>query len=144
MAIDREDIEKIIAGVVGLGIAASLESVIDGGKPFVPSYDSNSGGSTSESDDDDDDEYYEASTIPTVNEIFEEDRIQREMDSMWDDRQAVQMWEEYQNGGFQQRDTTRDFQTAQQEFFVSIFIDCYKTSGSGDEKDKIKLTKKTK
>lgn len=125
MAIDRENVEKIIAGVVGvgvvgLGIAALIESVIDGGEPFISSYSGNGGDSTPESDDDNDDdddaEYYESSNIPSADEIFEEDRIQREMDSMWDDHQADQMWEGYPNGEFQQRDANRDLQSAQQEF----------------------------
>lgn len=122
MAIDREDVEKIIAGVVGigvvgLGIAALVESVIDGGEPFIPSYGGNRDGNVPESDDDeDDDEYYDYSNIPTADEIFENDRIQREMDSMWDDRQTDQMWDEYRNGEFHQRDMNEDFQSAQQEF----------------------------
>ena len=130
MAVDKEDVAKIIAGVVGigavgLGIRALIESVIDGGEPFVPSYSGSSTGNTPESDD----EYYGDSNIPTEDELFEEDRIQREMDSMWNDQQADQMWKEYQNdqqadqmweehqnGGFQQSDADRDFQSAQQEF----------------------------
>lgn len=121
MAIDRENIEKIIAdvvgvGVVGLGIAALIETVIDGGEPFVPAYSGASGGNSAELDDDDDDEYYGSSNVPTEDEIFEEDRIQREMNSMWDDYQVDQMWEDYRNGNFQQRDASRDFELVQREF----------------------------
>ena len=122
MAIDRENVEKIIAGfvgvgVVGLGISALIESVIDGGEPFAPSYSGSRSGSAPEPEDGEDDEgYYEYVDIPTVDEVFEEDRIHREMDSMWDDHQADQMWKEYHNGEFQQRDASRDYQDAQREF----------------------------
>lgn len=120
MAIDRSDVEKIIAGVVGvgvvgLGIAALIESVIDGGEPFVPEYSGN--GRDNSSEDDDDDEYgNEYVNIPTADEVFENDRIQREMDSMLDEQQADQMWEQYQNGGFRQRDASQDYKEVQREF----------------------------
>lgn len=123
MAIDRGDVEKIIAGVVGigvvgLGIAALVEAVIDGGESFVPAYSGNGGGNPQEPEDDEDndDSYYEYSDVPTEDEIFDTDRIQREMDSMWDEHQADQMWEEYRSGGFQQRDASKDFEAAQREF----------------------------
>lgn len=122
MAIDRGDVEKIIAGVVGigivgLGITALVEAAIDGGEPFVPAYGGNRGGNSKEpEDDEDDDDGYEYSGVPTEDEIFETDRIQREMDSMWNEHQADQMWEEYRNGSFQQRDASRDFEAAQREF----------------------------
>ncbi|WP_455099568.1 AAA domain-containing protein [Peptostreptococcus stomatis] len=123
MAIDREDVEKIIAGVVGvgvvgLGIAALIEAVVDGGESYVPTYGSNNAGNTSDSDDDDDDDdFYEYTSVPSEDDLFEEDRIIRqEMDSMWDEQQADQMWYEYQNGVFRQRDAGRDYQSAQQEF----------------------------
>ena len=120
MAIDRKGVEKIIAevvgvGVVGLGIAALIEAVVDGGESYVPTYRGNNARNTLDSDDNEDD-YYEYNTVHTKDELFEEDRIRQEMDSMWDEQQADQMWAEYQNDGFQQRDTSRDYQLVQQEF----------------------------
>lgn len=131
MANDGGDIAKIIAGVVGisvvgLGIAALIETVIDGGGPFVPAYSSVSSGNSPEPDDDDDDDgNYGNSNVSTDNEIFEGDRIQREMNSMrnadqaeqiWDDYHAEQMWGENRIEYFQQRDVSRDFESVQHEF----------------------------
>lgn len=119
MAIDKDDVEKIIAGVVGvgvvgLGIAALISTVIDGGDPFSPS-DEGTNTTPDLDNEEDEDEYYNEN-IPTENEIFEDERIRREMDSMWDEQQADQMWEEYRNDGFQQRDASRDFESVQREF----------------------------
>ena len=121
MAIDRGDVEKIIVGVVGigvvgLGIAALVEAAIDGGGPFVPAYSGDGSGNSQKPENDDDDSHYEYSDVPTEDEIFETDRIQREMDSMWDEYQADQMREDYRNGNFQQRDANRDYEAAQREF----------------------------
>lgn len=121
MAINKDDIEKIIAGVVGvgivgnvgLGIDALVDSVVDGGGAFESSYGGNGNSPEPEEDDDEDDDY---SNIPTEDEIFEEDRIRRETNTMWDDHQAEQMWEDYRNGNFQQRDTDGDFESVQREF----------------------------
>lgn len=116
MAIDRSDVEKIIAGVVGvgvvgLGIAALIDAVIDGGDTFVPSYDGNN-----DRDSSDEDEYYDYADVPTEDEVFEADRIQREMDSMWDEHQVDRIWDEYNAGGFQERDLRREYEAAQREF----------------------------
>lgn len=121
MAIDRDDIEKIIAGVVGvsivgavgLGIAALVDSVVDGGGTFETS-DSGNRNVSSPAPEEDDDDYY--SDIPTVDEIFEEDRIQREMDEMWNLHQTDQKWDDFQNGNFQERDADQDFESVQHEF----------------------------
>lgn len=114
MAIDRDDVEKIIAGVVGLGvvgigIAALINAVVDGGETYTPTYDKPD---DSETEDDIDDEGYEYADISSEDEVFEEDRIQREMDSMWSDHQADQIWEDYQNGRFDHRDAVREMSTA--------------------------------
>lgn len=55
MAIDKRDVEKIIAGVVGVvdigsRIATLIESIIDGGEPFVPAYSGNGAGNSPRSD----------------------------------------------------------------------------------------------
>lgn len=118
MAIDRDDVEKIIAGVVGLGvvgigIAALINAVVDGGETYTPTYDRPD---DSETKDDIDDEGYEYADITSEDEVFEEDRIQRETDSMWSDHQADQIWEDYQNGRFDYRDAVREMSTAREEF----------------------------
>lgn len=119
MAIDRSDVEKIIAGVVGvsvvgLGIAALIDAVIDGGDTFVPSYDGNN--DRDSSGEDDEDEYYDYADVPAEDEVFEADRIQREMDSMWNEHQVDEIWDEYNAGGFQERDLRREYEVAQREF----------------------------
>lgn len=145
MAIDREDVEKIIAGVVGvgvvgLGIAALIEAVVDGGDPYVPTY----SGNNRNAPDADDDDFYEYRTVPTEDDLFEEDRIRQEMDTMWDEQQADQMWDDYQNDRFRQRDASRDYQSAQQEFAAKsngyqtefIYIDFTQNLKSGSYRNR--------
>ena len=122
MAIDKKDIAKKIAevvgaGAVGLAIGALIEYAIDGGEPFIPAYSGNRGGNTAEPDDDEnDDDYYEYTNVPTENEEFENNRSQRGMDSVRDEPQADQIWEEYHHTDFQHRDAGKDYLNVQREF----------------------------
>ncbi|TCT16010.1 superfamily I DNA and/or RNA helicase [Natranaerovirga pectinivora] len=101
---DERNIAKIIAGIVGVGIvgtgiAALINSINDDSSLYTPNY---------ENPGDDD-------NVPSVDEIFESERIQRE-DSKRDDHQAEQMRDDYENGNFEQREIRNDIEYAQREF----------------------------
>lgn len=144
MAIDREDVAKIIAGVlgvgvVGAGIVALIESFIEDDAPFVPSY----GNSNSSAANDDDEYGYD--DVATEDDVFEEDRIQREMESMRDDLQEDRMWEDYESGNYEQREIRNDIESAQREFdrqsqksgveYLYIDFTQYLKSGSRNRND---------
>ena len=108
---DEKDIAKIVAGVigvgaVGVGIAALINAVIDDEEEYVPDYSTND--RNTEND--------ESSNVPVEDVLFEEDRIQREMDSMWNNHQMDQMWENYGNSEMGKTFANDDFDSAQQEF----------------------------
>lgn len=108
---DEKDIAKIVAGVIGVGalgvgIAALINAVIDDDEEYVPDYSIND--RNTEND--------ESSNVPVEDVLFEEDRIQREMDSMWNNHQMDQMWENYGNSEMGKTFANDDFDSAQQEF----------------------------
>lgn len=120
MAIDRGDVEKIIAsvidvGVVGLGIAALLESFVDSGEPFIPMYGRNIGYDNYEQEDDDD-SYYGYSSASSEHEILENDKGTRATDDISDEFHVSQIWQDYRNGAFQQEDASVDLEAVQREF----------------------------
>ncbi|MCC8173093.1 MAG: hypothetical protein LIO65_01480, partial [Odoribacter sp.] len=123
MAIDIEYVKKIIAGVVGAGavvgvVSSLIEKMIDRGEPYVPSYSGNNRTDSSETNDDDEDDegYYDYSNVSAADEIFEEDGLQAEIDSIWDDYRADNIWQEHSNGAFQEKYSDKYFVSAQHEF----------------------------
>lgn len=115
MTMDREDVEKIIAGVVGVGVVGIeikklIESKIDDDVPFVPSYVPTN---LNNADEDNNHDYgYENGTTE------DENRIQIEMDSMWAEHKVDQMGEDYHNDNLQQtqQEFNNDIASAQRQF----------------------------
>lgn len=117
MAIDREDVEKIIVGILGVGalgagVAALINRVIDNGESYE---------STHEEAENEEQMFFENEVtaqyveVPSADEIFEQERVQREMNSMWDERQVDQLWTDYRNGVYQQSDEESNLQAGKQE-----------------------------
>ncbi len=128
---DERNIAKIIAGVVGVGIvgagiAALINSINDDSSSYTPNYE--------DSGNDDDDEDYD--NVPSVDEIFESERIQQDVNSIWDD---------YENVNFVQREIRNDIEYAQREFdrqsqksgveYLYIDFTQYLKSGSRNRND---------
>lgn len=107
---DERDITKIIVGVVGgivgAGIVALINSINDDSASYTPDYDNHE-------EDYDDGEYND---IPSVDNIFETERIQREINSMWDEGQTEQVWGDYENNVYEQREFHNNIESAQREF----------------------------
>ncbi len=117
MATNKKDVKKIMdeftKAVLRSDIAAFKDKIIDIRQSYIPAYDSSDEDSNTEIEDDEEDGYED---IPSINQTYEQDQNLREMNFMWDDDQADQMWEDYQRGEFQQRDADRNFKAVQQEF----------------------------
>ena len=117
MAIDK-DVAKIIVGVVGVsvvgaGIMALIDAINNDESTYVPEYDNSD---NHQDDAEEDDDYRD---IQSVNDIFEEDRIQREINSMWDENQTEEIWNNYENNRYEQQASQyihNDVETAQREF----------------------------